>query len=402
MCTRLNFLLLLILLPAFAGKSFGMVVESGNTIIIDHPVSQDLYLAGGTIVINAPVHGDLVVAGGKVYINDTVSRDVLIAGGTVVIKGYVGGKVRCLGGNISLDHLLQGDLLVGGGDIRVEKGCVVAGSVLAGGGRLALYGEVREDVRVYAGNFQLYGPVGRDLEFRGGTIGVYGRVGGESKLSVTDRLEIGYSAVFNGPVRYWSTDTVNFGTSLRAGQAVRDENLAIRTRHWYFLGGSGALALLWYLGMALVLIILLQYLFRPAFHRAGEKVYDQTLRSFGTGLLVFLGIPLLITIAIASLVAMPVGFLMLFGYLFILITSGSISSLVAAHWFSSLMGSNGKFWEQVGMAFVFFILLRLVLSIPLFGWILYPILVCIAIGALALVSFPSRKSKENYVESGNI
>ncbi|MBN8852090.1 MAG: hypothetical protein BGO55_26650 [Sphingobacteriales bacterium 50-39] len=391
MGTKLH-LLFLLFLPVMASKSFGMVVESGNTIIIDQPVSQDLYLAGGTIVINAPVHGDLVVAGGKVYINDTVTRDVLIAGGTVVIKGYIGGKVRCMGGNVSLDHLLQGDLLVGGGDISVEKGCVVAGSVLAGGGRLTIYGEVKEDVRVYAGKFLLYGPVGRDLEFRGGTIGIHGRVEGESKLSATDGVEIGYSAVFNGPVRYWSPDTVNFGTSLRAGQAVRDENLAVRTRHWYFLGGSGALVFLWYLGMALVLIILLQYLFRPAFQRAGEKVYEQTLRSFGSGLLFFLGVPLLIALAILSLVAMPVGFFLLFGYIFVLLTCGSISSLVAAHWFSSLMGSNGKFWEQVGMAFVFFILLRLILSIPLFGVILYPILICIAVGAIALVSIPKKPS----------
>lgn len=392
MGTKLIYFILLLLLPALAGKSFGMVVESGNTIIIDQPVSQDLYLAGGTIVINAPVHGDLIVAGGKVYINDSVLRDVLIAGGTVVLKGYVGGKVRCLGGNVSLDHLLQGDLLVGGGDITVEKGCIISGSVLAGGGRLTLYGEVKEDVRIYTGKFLLYGAVGRNLECRGGTIGIHGRVEGESKLSASDRLEIGYSAVFKGPVRYWSPDTVNFGTSLHTGRAVRDEDLAIRTRHWYFLGGSGALVFLWYLGMALTLIILLQYLFRRAFQRAGEKVYEQTLKSFGTGLLFFLGTPLLIAMAIGSLIAMPVGFFILFGYIFILMTCGSISSLVAAHWFSSLMGSNARFWEQVGMAFVFFILLRLVLSIPLFGWVLYPLMVCIAIGAIALVSFPKRSA----------
>jgi len=391
MGTKLRSLFLLFL-PILASKSYAMVVESGNTVIIDHPVSQDLYLVGGTIVINAPVHGDLVVAGGKIYINDTVTRDVLIAGGTVVLKGYVGGKVRCLGGNVRLDDLLQGDLLVGGGDITVEKGCIVTGSVLAGGGRLTLYGEVKEDVRVHAGKFMLYGPVGRDLECHGGTIGIHGRVGGGSRLSASDKLEIGYSAVFNGPVRYWSPDTVNFETSLQGGQAIRDESLSIRTRHWYFLGSSGVLAFSWYLGMAITLIILLQYLFRPAFQRAGEKVYDQKLRSFGTGVLFFLGTPLLIAMAIASLVVMPVGFFMLAGYLFILITCGSISSLVAAHWFSNLMGSNARFWEQVGIAFVFFILLRLLLSIPLFGWILYPILICIACGALLLAIRWKRKT----------
>ncbi|HVU53826.1 MAG TPA: hypothetical protein VHD83_02170 [Puia sp.] len=391
MSTKLCLLLLFLL--ACAGKSSGMVVASGNTIVIDQPVSQDLYLAGGTIIINAPVHGDLVVAGGKIYINDSIARDVLIAGGTVVIKGYVGGRVRCLGGRVNLDDLLAGDLVVAGGDIRVEKESVVMGSVLAGGGNLTLLGEVQGDVRAVAGKFLLYGSVNRDLECRGGTIGIHGKIGGESKLSASDRLETGYSAAFNGPVRYWSPDPVNFGTSLLAGPAVRDESLAVRTRHWYFLGGSGTLAFLWYLGMALVLIILLQYLFRPLFERAGEKVYDQTLRSFGAGLLFFLGTPLLIALTLASLVAMPVGFIVLAVYVLVLLTCCSISSLVAAHWFSSLMGSNGKFWEQVGMAFVFFILLRLVLTIPLFGWVLYPILICIACGALLLAVRWRRKTR---------
>jgi hypothetical protein len=393
MGTRLLFIFLIMLLPAFAGRTFGMVIESGNTIIIDHPVTQDLYLAGGTIVINAPVHGDLVVAGGKVYVNDSVTRDILIVGGTIVIKGYVGGKVRCLGGNVTMENLLQGDLLVGGGDVKVEMGCTVMGSVLAGSGRLTLYGEVKEDVRAYSAKLFLYGPIGRNLEFRGGTLSIHGTVGGEAKLSVTEGLEIGDKAVFNGPLRYWCPVAVDFGRSLRRGVAMRDEGLAIHSGHWYFLGGTGALVFLWYLGMALVLIISLQYLFRQAFRRAGEKAHEQTVKSFGTGLLFFLGTPLLIGITIASLIAMPVGFFILFGYILILTTCGSISSLVAAHWFSNLMGSNAKFWEQVGIAFIFFILLRLTFSIPLFGWLLYPIIICIAIGSLALVSFPKQRVK---------
>jgi cytoskeletal protein CcmA (bactofilin family) len=386
------FALFLLFLRTMANPSSAMVVESGNVIIIDHPVSQDLYLAGGTIIINAHVHGELVVAGGKVYINDTVDRDVLIGGGTVMIKGYIGGRVRCLGGRVTLDDVLQGDLVVAGGEITVERRAVVGGSVLAGGGRLKLYGNVQGDVRAVAQKFQLYGSIDNDLECRGGTIEIHGRVAGESKLSASGKLEIGSSAEFDGPVRYWAPDTVNFGASLRGGRTARDETLAIRTSHWYFLGGSGALAFLWYLGMALVFIVILQYLFRPAFYRAGERIYSEMLRSFGTGLLFFFGVPLLIAVTIVSLVAMPVGFILLFGFVFLLMTCGSISSLVAAHWFSTLMGSNGRFWEQVGMAFVFFILLRLIFSIPLFGWILYPVIVCTSFGALLLSIRWKRKS----------
>jgi hypothetical protein len=372
------------LLLGISSSVSGMIVESGNTIIIDQPVTQDLYLAGGTIVINAPVHGQLVIAAGKVFINDTVDRDVLVAGGSVDVKGYVGGQIRCLGGRLHLEHLLHGDLVVAGGEIVLDTDCRVNGSLLAAGGRITVYGNIQEDARVVAEQFQLYGSVSRNMECRAGTIGIHGHIEGTSELAASGRLDIGHDAVFNGAVRYWSPNTVYFGASVKRGQPIWDKSLAISTGHWYFLGYSGGVVFLWYLGMAMVLIIVLQYIFQLFFERGGQKLHEEPLRSFGTGLLFVLAVPLLIAATIASLVAMPIGFLLLVGYIFVLLTGSSIGSLLAAHWFTGVMGGRGKFWEQVGIAFVFFLLFRLVQAIPYVGWLLFLMLQCMVYGALLL------------------
>jgi len=371
------------LLLAAAGfiHASAMIVESGNTVVIDSATDEDIYLAGGTVIINAPVHGDLVVAGGKIYINDTVNN-VLLAGGTVVINGYVSGKIRCLGGTLRILNSVQKDLVAARGEITLEKNAAVSGEVLVSGGNVDLYGNIAGNIRAFAGRFRSFGTVGGSFDCRGATIELHGKITGYSRLAVSDGLIIGSSASFAGPVRYWAPSTVDFGSTLKNGPALRDESLAIRQSRWYFLGSNGWLAVLWYLTSALLVIILLQYFFPDHFRRAGEKAYDNALRSLGAGILFFLGTPLAIVLFFISLVAIPVGLALLFGYIFALLICGSVTAVVASHWFAGVMGSDGKFWERVWISLGFFILLRLILSIPFFGWILFPLLVCIAFGAL--------------------
>jgi len=380
---RRYFLSLLLVLAGSTG-GYSMVVESGKTIIIDQPVYEDIYLVAGTVIINAPVHGDVVIAGGYLYINDTVSRDLLVAGGNVQINGYVAGKVRCLGGTLQILRNIGGDLVVAGGDIRIDKGAIVGGSVLATGGKLTISGNVVEDIRATVSQFRLYGSVGRSLECRGATIEIHGKVTGPALLAASDGLMIGYSAAFKDSVRYWSPSKVDFGNSLSGGQAIWDEGLAFNTGRWYFFGAAGLLTLLWYIATALLLIALLQYFFAPLFRKAGDSAYNNLLKSLGTGFLFFCVVPVLIFLLFISLVGIPVGMILLFGFIFILFTCGSFTAVVAANWLNNRSAGQWKFWRLVWTALGFFILLRLILVIPLLGWILFPLLVCTAMGAFLM------------------
>lgn len=357
-----------------------MVVESGKVIVIDSSTTEDIYLAGGTVVINAPLHGDLVVAAGRVYINDSVGN-ILLAGGTAEVNGIVTGKIRCLAGTLRIGRLIHGDLVAAGGEITIGRNGGVSGDVLASGGTLIIYGKVDGKIRAMTGNFQLFGIAGSDLYCRGGSIDLEGKVMGSSELAASERLTIGTSMEFNGPVRYWSPAGVDFGTSAKNGRPIRDDTLMIRGTRWYFLGTTGLLALLWYLTSSLLVMIVLQYLFGSLLRTAGEKAYDNTLRSLGNGVLFLLGLPVIIALLMISLVGIPLAVALLMGYVGLWLICGSITAIVVSNGFIRRRGMDETFWKKVGVAFGSFILLMMVRSIPVLGWLVFLLLVCVAIGA---------------------
>ncbi len=376
---------LMLLLLAIAYNGFSMVIASGSTVVIDQPVYEDLYLAGGTITINAPIHGDLVVAGGTIYVNDSVTRDILLAGGNATINGYVGGKIRCVGGTLRIEKDVQGDLVIAGGKIYLERGNTIFGSLLATGGDLTLNGTVMGDIQAAVGQFRLYGKAGRDLDCRSANIEIEGTVTGRSLLAASESLDIGSNAAFNGEVRYWTPDKiVDFGKSLKNGKAIPDESLAIKEKHWYFFGATTILWVLWYLGMGLVAILLLQYLFAPIFRKAGDTVFYNTFKSLGSGFLFLCGVPVLIVLSFITLVGVPLGLVLLFGYIMALLLCSSIVSVVAANWLNNRGEVNPKFRSLIWKAVGIFILLRLILFTPFLGWFLFLLLVCIAFGAILL------------------
>jgi len=379
---RLYFLLLL-LATSYGG--FAMVIESGSTIVIDQPVHEDLYLAGGTVTINAPVYGDLVVAGGTIFINDTVARDILVAGGRVTINGYVGGKIRCLGGTVKIGGDVQGDVVIAGATMVLYKGSTVSGSLLSTGGDLTLNGTIQGDITAAAGQFKLYGVAGRNIDCRGGKIEIDGKVAGTAILAASDWLMIDQNASFHGPIRYWTPDkTTSFGQSFSNGQAVRDESLAIKERPWYLFGAATIIGVLWYLGMGLVMIILLQYLLAPILQKAGDTVYSNPLRSLGTGFLFIAGMPLLITLLFFTFVGIPIALILLFIYITALLFCSSFIALVAAHRLSGRSSNDKAFWPRIWAAFGMLILLRIIISTPFLGWGLFFLLACIAYGSVLL------------------
>jgi cytoskeletal protein CcmA (bactofilin family) len=395
--TARNYLLGLLLILAGPIAAFPMIVETGTTIVIDHPVNEDIYLIAGTIMINAPIHGDVVVAGGEIYINDSVDRDVLIAGGTVNINGSVAGRVRCMGGRLYIAGNISGDLIMAGGEIIIERNAVISGAILATGGTLNIQGSVKGGVQATVNRLKLFGNVNRDLKCRAGTIEIDGQIGGATSLTASRQIIIGAGAAFNDSVSYWSPDQVDFGQAMAHGKPFRQEGLSIGGERWYFLGGAGFPALLWHLCTAMLVIVLLQYLLTSLFRKAGNKMYDNALRSFGTGFLFFVGMPFLILLAFISLVGIPVGLVLLFLYTTALLICGSFTAVVVANWFGNLMeGSDHRFWELVWMAMGAFVLLRLILSIPLFGWVLFPLLVCMAAGSvLCSIDWKRRKTRQH-------
>jgi hypothetical protein len=355
----------------------------GNNVVISQPVYEDLYVAGGNITINASIHGDLIIAGGTVIINDTITNDILLAGGNVTFNGFVGDDIRCAGGNIHISKNVIGDVVIAGGEVAIDKGVTIGGLITAGG-NITIDGDVNGEIKGGFGNLMLNGNVAKDIDCRGGKITVNGTVGGKSILAARD-IVIGNNAAFNGDVRYWNkTGTVDFKQSLKNGKATYDPSLRIKSGRWYYMGSATILGLLWYLGMALVMILIIQYLFSATMKKAADTFFNSTLKSLGLGFLYFIVVPVAAIVAMVTIIGLPAGLLLLFGYFILILLAISITSVVMANWFNNRNNYKWNFWRMAFAAFGIFIVLRLTSMIPFAGWLILIVTVCIAFGAILL------------------
>jgi cytoskeletal protein CcmA (bactofilin family) len=360
-------------------------LQYGEDVTINAPVHEDLYVAGGTVTVNAPVYGDLVVTGGRIDINDSVTHDILLAGGTAVFNGYAGDDIRCAGARLQISKDVGGDLVITGGKITIDKDVIIHGNLLISGGEATLNGTVKGNVNGGAGQFTLNGKIEKEMDCRAGEITVNGTVLGETVLAAKI-IEIGSTANFHNDVRYWNKEgSLDFKGTIKNGNAAYDPELKMETGHWLYLGFASFLILLWYLGAALLMIFILQYLFGVTLQKAAGTALSNSLKSIGFGFLFFIAVPIAVILSFFTIIGVPVGLILLFVYITVLFFSITITSLVAANWINNVYyGSRWKTWKLVLTAFGIFIVLKLASLTPFVGALIMAILVCLAFGAILL------------------
>jgi hypothetical protein len=363
-------------------QAFSFRLEYGNHVVITQPVYEDLYVSAGSVTINAPIFGDLICTGGTVTINDSVGNDIIVAGGTVTLNGYVGDDIRCAGGRLYIQKSIGGDLVIAGGQVTVNRDVVIGGGLLMGGGDITFNGTVNKSVKAAFGSLVFNGRAEKDIEVRGGDLQINGTVMGPSIISAR-KITIGNDASFNNNVRYWNDKgSADFRQSIKNGKAIYDPSLKIETGRWYYLGGLSVLGLLWYIGMALLMIAIIQYLFNATMQKAGDTVFNKALKSSGFGLLFFIAVPIAAIIAFITIIGVPVGLLLLFNYIILILLATVITSLVAAHWINNRFNYKWSYWKLVFTALGIFIVLKLISLMPFLGWFIVLLAICMAFGAI--------------------
>jgi hypothetical protein len=363
--------------------AYAYQIVYGENVTITKPVFDDVYISGGTITINAPIHGDLTIAGGTIIINDSVANDILLAGGNVTFNGFVGDDIRCAGGNIRISKDVSGDVVIAAGTVVIDKG-VTIGNLLAGSGNVTVDGNVNGEVRGGVGEFILNGMVNKNFDCRGGKITMNGTVNGNSIISAAE-IFIGNNAIFVNDVRYWNKKgSLDFKQALKNSKATYDTSLQVQTGEWYYLGAATIIGLIWYLGMALLMIMIIEYLFEHVMKNAADTVFNNALKSFGIGFLYFIVVPIIAIIAFVTIIGVPIGVLLLLSYIFLIVLAAVITSLVIAHWFNNRNSYAWKYWRIVFVAFFIFVLVKFIAATPFVGWVFIMLLTCMAFGGILL------------------
>lgn len=302
--------LVLTALPARAAVTVGGHPDAAITT----EVNDDAFTGGQSVSVTAPIRGELFAVGETVTVSTRPDRSIFAAGMTVSVPNgagydaFVGGQTVTLAGEYGHDVYVLGQTVV------LEPNAHVKGSVYVMGDTITVHGRIDGQLSVAGGSVTSDAVIGRDariaadqLRFTGGSIG--------------------------GDLRHGSAGTVTgLDTVSVAGQTVRDEQ---PSREFAVGGGTGRAtpadtaleALMAFLTMAIVggLLILLV----PArIAAAATDVHTHWLQSFLTGLVTLIVGPLVIGIALATLVGWPVAIVLGLLYTAALVASGFLAPIL--------------------------------------------------------------------------
>jgi hypothetical protein len=183
------------------------------------------------------------------------------------------------------------------------------------------------------------------------------------------------------------------GESMPQGQALYDDSLKMETGSWKWLGFSSILLLLLYLGTALLMILLLQYLFGPTLEKTAVTVLKESPKSMGYGLLLCVGLPVAIVLSCVTIIGIPIALILLFAMVTLIILATVITSLVAAHWINHVYYSSSWKSSRIALvAFGIFISLKLITLTPFIGPLVMMLFIFLAFGAILLNISWKRKS----------
>ena len=325
----------------------GQLFAAGGNLRIDETVLDNAFLTGGRVLARGNYGENLYFAGGDLELDGAVAGDLFMAGGTLNILGGVGD-----------------DAYVAGGTVRQHGDSVIAGDAFLAGGMVELDGFIGGNVHAGAGTFRLNGEVTGDLDVEAEHIllGPGARIGGALTWRSPNELEIDDGAAVAGTV-----------TQLEP-RLGRDGFMGDRV-------GIGTIPAL----LALVLLAALLHLATPGIlSGASDLLTERPLQSFGFGLAVAIGGPILFMLLMMTLIGIPVAVLL--GLVLALLSV--TGAVVASYWiglrarsFANTSLRDPAFWGRVGWTAVGFAVLAVVRWVPWVGDLAVGILYAIAVGA---------------------
>lgn len=267
----------------------GFTVNTSSADTVD----GSMYVASFRSRIDSNVEGDLTLASFSSSVYGRTGGSVHILGGQTSIHGDVAGSVYVASGYVELHGDVEGDVVVAAGRVRLEDGSQVGG-----------------DVIVVAAQAQSDGQIEGTMYGSALILGQTGSVGGSMEVQ-SNRLNISGDATIGGDLRYQSPTDAD----IASGATITGETTRTNATPWTGID-EGALApfgsllkLAWSLVLAAALIAAVPRLMNRLAEMATPVVQPGI-----AGAIALVSIPVFATLAIITILGIPVGILMLLGY----------------------------------------------------------------------------------------
>ncbi len=349
----------------FAGTaSAGPIIRGGEMVSIDasQSLEGDFYGFGSVITLSGAAEHDAYILGGTVTINAPVSEDLTIVGGSVQVHTEIGDDMRVLGGEVTLGGTVKGDVAVVGGILTILSTAKIEGDVLFFGGSLVIEGDVSGTVHGFAESARINATIGGNIE-----------VTAPQGLTLNDKAEV------RGDITYQSV-----GELSRAQNAVVDGKIQKRAMDKDSSGSTRALYL--FALATLFMAASLFFMVRSSVYRFVHESFARIGYNGFVGLAMLLVLPFVSVVLFVSFVGIPLGVLILLGYLALITLSFGLTPILIGY---SIERAVLKQDSITLRTIIMGVLLNLALIVMPLGLFILFAFNLITLGAVGVTSFRS-------------
>ncbi|MBP1909081.1 polymer-forming cytoskeletal protein [Methanolobus bombayensis] len=336
-------------------------IDSGDTVVIDEVIDDDVIVAGGNVIIDGTINGDVIVAGGTVEVNGNIEEDLIVAAGDVEINGMIGDDLRVASGTVTINGEVLDDVIVFSGDTVLADTGSIGGDLSAASGEITILGEV-------AGN----------VEASGEEINIEGTIGGDADLNA-EEINISPEASIAGNLEYISK------TETKIEEGTVGNNVHYYEAEYHEDEGTVSSVLSGLISyLALVLIGLIGLAIWPEYlEKIAAKTPESPGKAFLTGLLVLIVALIVAFLLFVTVIGIPLGLILLIALVVMFYVARVFASLWIGRHLLDRMGKSSRTMNE--MAFGLLVLV-LVSSIPVIGSLVYMVATLIPIGNIYMTA----------------
>lgn len=280
--------------------------KSGNSADVPagETLDSSLWAGARTIEIAGTVNGDVFCGAMTLNISGTVKGDVICGAQTVNISGTVEGDVRIGAQTVNISGAVSGNATVAAQTITTDSQSSIGGDASFGGADAYLNGSIGRDLAIGSNTLRLSGSVNRDIK---GTV---------NQITLTKTAKVG------GGIKYTSKDKIVIADGAAVGGEVTQKLPDEGKKAWVTFGFFGnALALILAL-LLLITALILTALFPQLVHAVSNQGMRRPWWVLLTGFLAGIFVPIIIVLLMLTVIGIPLGILLLLGWLLIALSSG--------------------------------------------------------------------------------
>jgi hypothetical protein len=251
-------------------------------------------------------------------------------------------------------------------------------------------GDVKEDLFVAGGNVTVRGTIGGDARMMGGTVNFNGTAGGEV-IALGGNVTIGPAAQVGKDLTVGSGDGKVDPAAKVTGKKIifTDDKKAERriegSVNEMMRGGWWIAKLIWVLSMmlfGLAIFLLVPKFVKKEVHFGADG--KNGWKNLGMGLVALIVTPIVAVICFISQVAVLIGFVLIFGYIIMILSAVVFAGFVFGNLVKMLIEKNAKAELDLAWAMGGILVLHLITLIPFLGPLLAFIFFLIALGAMVI------------------